>query len=105
MAPSLTLKPTTGINLTGMFLSAQRAVKEFIRRGPVESSPSIGKVINMSSVHDSAVMLGLFLVYLRGIQADANHICFNDVKCGHISAMSFSVHNYNSPYFDNMAQN
>lgn len=41
-----------GINLTGMFLCAQRAVKEFIRRGPVEGSPSIGKVINMSSVHE-----------------------------------------------------
>ena len=40
------------INLTGMFLCAQRAVKEFIRRGPVEGSPSIGKVINMSSVHE-----------------------------------------------------
>jgi glucose 1-dehydrogenase len=39
-------------NLTGMFLCAQRAVKEFIRRGPVEGSPSIGKIINMSSVHE-----------------------------------------------------
>lgn len=42
-----------GINLTGMFLCAQRAVKEFIRRGtPPEGTRAIGKVINMSSVHE-----------------------------------------------------
>jgi glucose 1-dehydrogenase len=42
-----------GINLTGMFLCAQRAVKEFIRRGtPPEGTRALGKIINMSSVHE-----------------------------------------------------
>jgi glucose 1-dehydrogenase len=42
-----------GINLTGMFLCAQRAVKEFIRRGTApEGTRAIGKIINMSSVHE-----------------------------------------------------
>jgi len=42
-----------GINLTGMFLCAQRAVREFIRRGtPVQNERAIGKIINMSSVHE-----------------------------------------------------
>jgi glucose 1-dehydrogenase len=42
-----------GINLTGMFLCAQRAVREFIRRGtPVQNERAIGKIVNMSSVHE-----------------------------------------------------
>ena len=42
-----------GINLTGMFLCAQRAVREFIRRGTVvQGERAIGKIINMSSVHE-----------------------------------------------------
>ncbi len=42
-----------GINLTGMFLCTQRAVKEFIRRGvKPELSRAAGKVICMSSVHE-----------------------------------------------------
>ena len=41
-----------GINLTGMFLCSKLAVKEFLRRGPVPYSRSIGKIICMSSVHE-----------------------------------------------------
>ncbi|MBI5074397.1 MAG: SDR family oxidoreductase [Nitrospirae bacterium] len=42
-----------GINLTGAFLCAREAVKEFIRRGVVpECSRSAGKIIFISSVHE-----------------------------------------------------
>lgn len=42
-----------GINLTGQFLCAQEATKEFLRRGIVkERSKAAGKIICMSSVHD-----------------------------------------------------
>lgn len=42
-----------GVNLTGQFLCAREAVKEFIRRGVVpERSCAAGKVICMSSVHE-----------------------------------------------------
>lgn len=41
------------INLTGQFLCAQHAAREFIRRGVVkERSKAAGKIICMSSVHD-----------------------------------------------------
>ena len=42
-----------GINLTGQFLCAREAVKEFLRRG-VDTSKSVaaGKIIHMSSVHE-----------------------------------------------------
>ena len=42
-----------GVNLTGQFLCAREAVREFKRRGVVESvSKSAGKIICISSVHD-----------------------------------------------------
>ena len=42
-----------GVNLTGQFLCAREAAKEFIRRGVVESrSRAAGKIICMSSVHE-----------------------------------------------------
>ncbi len=42
-----------GINLTGQFLCAREAAKEFIRRGVVpERSRAAGKIICMSSVHE-----------------------------------------------------
>jgi len=42
-----------GVNLTGQFLCAREAVREFKRRGVVESvSCSAGKIICMSSVHE-----------------------------------------------------
>jgi glucose 1-dehydrogenase len=41
------------VNLTGQFLCAREAVREFLRRGLVaELSCSIGKIICVSSVHD-----------------------------------------------------
>lgn len=41
-----------GVNLTGQFLCAREAIKEFLRRGIVpERSCSAGKIICMSSVH------------------------------------------------------
>ena len=42
-----------GVNLTGQFLCAREAVREFRRRGPrPEVSRSLGKFICMSSVHE-----------------------------------------------------
>lgn len=42
-----------GINLTGQFLCAREAIKEFLRRGVVpERSKSAGKIICISSVHE-----------------------------------------------------
>lgn len=42
-----------GINLTGQFLCAREAVREFLRRGVVpECSKSAGKIICISSVHE-----------------------------------------------------
>jgi len=41
------------VNLTGQFLCAREAAREFMRRGPQpELSSSVGKIICMSSVHD-----------------------------------------------------
>lgn len=41
------------VNLTGQFLCAREAVKEFLKRGVVpEKSKSAGKIICMSSVHE-----------------------------------------------------
>lgn len=42
-----------GVNLTGQFLCAREAVREFLRRGPrPEVSCATGKIICMSSVHE-----------------------------------------------------
>jgi glucose 1-dehydrogenase len=42
-----------GINLTGQFLCAREAVREFLRRGVVpEVSRAAGKIVCMSSVHE-----------------------------------------------------
>ncbi len=40
-----------GVNLTGQFLCAQSAVREFLRRG-MNGHRSLGKIICMSSVHE-----------------------------------------------------
>ncbi|MBW3566038.1 MAG: SDR family oxidoreductase [Acidobacteria bacterium] len=40
------------INLTGMFLCSQLAVREFVRRGQKSYSRALGKIICMSSVHE-----------------------------------------------------
>ncbi|SRR5579871_121440 len=42
-----------GVNLTGQFLCAREAIKEFLRRGVIaERSKAAGKIICMSSVHE-----------------------------------------------------
>ena len=42
-----------GINLTGQFLCAREAIKEFLRRGiDISRSVACGKIIHMSSVHE-----------------------------------------------------
>jgi glucose 1-dehydrogenase len=41
-----------GVNLTGQFLCAREAIKEFLRRGVNGRSKSAGKIICMSSVHE-----------------------------------------------------
>lgn len=40
------------VNLTGQFLCAREAIKEFLRRGPSDKSKALGKIICMSSVHE-----------------------------------------------------
>ena len=41
------------VNLTGAFLAARSAVREFLRRGPVpDISPATGKIVFTSSVHE-----------------------------------------------------
>ena len=43
-----------GVNLTGQFLCARAAVREFLRRGVVPTvSRAAGKIICMSSVHET----------------------------------------------------
>jgi len=39
------------VNLTGQFLCARAAVREFLRRGPCDVSVALGKIVFMSSVH------------------------------------------------------
>jgi glucose 1-dehydrogenase len=41
-----------GVNLTGQFLCAREAVREFTRRGMRDVSCALGKIICMSSVHE-----------------------------------------------------
>jgi glucose 1-dehydrogenase len=48
-----------GVNLTGQFLCAREAVREFLRRGVIPSvSSAAGKVICMSSVHQEIPWAG-----------------------------------------------
>jgi glucose 1-dehydrogenase len=47
------------VNLTGQFLCARAAIREFLRRGPVPSvSSATGKIIHMSSVHQEIPWAG-----------------------------------------------
>jgi glucose 1-dehydrogenase len=41
-----------GVNLTGQFLCAREAVKEFKRRGMRDVSTALGKIVCISSVHE-----------------------------------------------------
>jgi glucose 1-dehydrogenase len=48
-----------GVNLTGQFLCARAAIREFLRRGPVPTvSSATGKIIHMSSVHQEIPWAG-----------------------------------------------
>ena len=48
-----------GVNLTGQFLCAREAVREFLRRGVVAAvSRAAGKIICMSSVHETIPWAG-----------------------------------------------
>jgi glucose 1-dehydrogenase len=47
-----------GVNLTGQFLCARSAVREFKRRGMTEVSSALGKIICMSSVHQQIPWAG-----------------------------------------------
>lgn len=48
-----------GINLTGQFLCARAAAREFVRRGiDADRSSAAGKIIGMSSVHDAIPWAG-----------------------------------------------
>lgn len=40
------------VNLTGQFLCAREAIKEFLKRGMTDRSAALGKIICMSSVHE-----------------------------------------------------
>ncbi|MEJ2326125.1 MAG: SDR family NAD(P)-dependent oxidoreductase [Chromatiaceae bacterium] len=48
-----------GVDLTGQFLRAREAAKEFVRRGvQADLSCSAGKIICVSSVHDQILWAG-----------------------------------------------
>jgi glucose 1-dehydrogenase len=47
-----------GINLTGQFLCAREAIREFLRRGFNDRSRALGKIICMSSVHEKIPWAG-----------------------------------------------
>jgi glucose 1-dehydrogenase len=52
-------KTVIDVNLTGQFLCAREALKEFMRRGPrPEVSCATGKIIHMSSVHQEIAWAG-----------------------------------------------
>ncbi len=73
-----------GVNLTGQFLCAQAAVREFMRRGVVpEVSCAAGKVICMSSVHDIipwaghvnyATSKGAALMFMKSLAQEVSHL-------------------------------
>ncbi|MEO3433424.1 SDR family oxidoreductase [Inquilinus sp. CAU 1745] len=47
------------VNLTGQFLCARAAIREFLRRGPQpEVSKAVGKIVSMSSVHQAIPWAG-----------------------------------------------
>jgi glucose 1-dehydrogenase len=71
------------VNLTGQFLCAREAVREFNRRGVIpEVSRSAGKIISMSSVHDIipwaghvnyATSKGGLLMFMRSLAQEVAH--------------------------------
>lgn len=46
------------VNLTGQFLCTREAIREFLKRGITEKSAALGKIINISSVHETIPWAG-----------------------------------------------
>lgn len=46
------------VNLTGQFLCSREAIKEFLKRGKNDKSVALGKIINISSVHETIPWAG-----------------------------------------------
>lgn len=84
------------VNLTGQFLCAQAATKEFLRRGPrPEISKALGKIICMSSVHELipwaghvnyAASKGGVMLFMKSIAQELgeHHIRVNSIAPGAI---------------------
>jgi glucose 1-dehydrogenase len=97
--PQMTLQQwntVIGVNLTGQFLCAREAVREFQRRGVVETvSCSAGKIICMSSVHQQipwsvhanyATSKGGIMMLMRSLAQEVapHHIRVNGIAPGAI---------------------
>ena len=80
------------VNLTGQFLCAREAIREFKRRGVIsEVSCSAGKIISMSSVHDIipwsghvnyAASKGGLLMFMKSLAQEVAH---NKIRVNAIS--------------------
>ncbi|MBX7056747.1 MAG: SDR family oxidoreductase [Leptospirales bacterium] len=80
------------VNLTGQFLCAREAVREFLRRGVVmERSVACGKIVCMSSVHDIipwathcnyAASKGGVLMFMKSV---AQELAPKKIRCNAIS--------------------
>lgn len=46
------------VNLTGQFLCSREAIREFLKRGMTDKSKALGKIINISSVHETIPWAG-----------------------------------------------
>lgn len=95
-----------GVNLTGQFLCAREAVREFLRRGDNGKSKSIGKIICMSSVHEVipwaghvnyAVSKGGVMMLMKSIAQEyaPNKIRVNSIAPGAI-ATNINKENWDS---------
>jgi glucose 1-dehydrogenase len=97
--PQMTLEQwntVIGVNLTGQFLCAREAVREFLRRGVVETvSCAAGKIICMSSVHQEipwaghanyATSKGGIMMMMRSLAQELapHHIRVNGIAPGAI---------------------
>jgi glucose 1-dehydrogenase len=97
--PQMTLEQwntVIGVNLTGQFLCAREAVREFQRRGVVETvSRAAGKIICMSSVHQQipwaghanyATSKGGIMMMMRSLAQEVapHHIRVNGIAPGAI---------------------
>ncbi len=97
--PQMTLEQwntVIGVNLTGQFLCAREAVREFLRRGIVDAvSCAAGKIICMSSVHQEipwaghanyATSKGGIMMMMRSLAQEVapHHIRVNSIAPGAI---------------------